>query len=647
MTKRVFNGARRLVSVAAAAVALVLGIAFAAPSAAFAAAGNPAITYDGAQNTLNIAGGEGSATSTDLFASFKGLVPGDSATQDIDIEFKNVSVDTRLYVQASTAHLTDAQRSVLEEMQLGVSFSGEGIVAEPQAANPSAVFAAEDPVLVARATGALSATMHLTLTIPTSVGNELADLQTVEVPWIITVEEEDGNGGDSTALTPHAMDLIAYEGGVGTNADGSTVGNALPDPVWTNVDWETAAITVDNQPWDEDNPYWGKGTNGLPFLWAYGTIAQDPSLVTTSARAGAYYLLAAPLAGLDGGASPVVTVNGKLLVLPSDYVVTLDDGMSDVIMQVRDVTANEAADALATSHFKDVYGNEGTALSLARLLAAAVPAAYADEPATLSSALDGEFTGIGTHGGACDVSEPHAHVEDGTHFAKNGHDDLPVNDDARIGLLWDDFIPGVLGEERREGVLDAKARAAVGGAFEVEGAAVEHRFKYLDLVDMNDGNLWVATADHSAVTAFVPYFEGIDPEDEIAVVRFDGLTRDYTLDAASADLDALVAGTTAYAVKATKAADGIFFEVPWAEFGPFELLWIDADSGGSGGYQGGSGQGDGDFGGAATDETDRTHDDLLAHTGDYAVFVLVLLVVLAAAIIATGVVLARRRSARR
>ena len=157
----------------------------------------------------------------------------------------------------------------------------------------------------------------------------------------------------------------------------------------------------------------------------------------------------------------------------------------------------------------------------------------------------------------------------GTTFIKNGDPDRPVDDDARIGLLWDNFIDGVLGEEDREGVLDAKARAAVGGDFAADsGKTVQNRFKYLDLVDMNDGNLWVATADQSSVTVFVPYFDSMSAGDTIAVAYFDGLTRDYTIDMASADLDAEIASTSAHSLKVTKTSDGILFACPGASLAP-------------------------------------------------------------------------------
>lgn len=607
----------RLSRLGAAALSAALLATALVVTPAMAAEGDPTITYDAAENVLTV--GEG-ASATDLFAAFKGVVPGDSITQDVNIDLRNVSAPTRLYVRADTSRVPQTTIDALSSgVTLTASFdAAEGVVSEATSGSPTEVFASEDGVLVATVTAPTATTMHLTLAVSTEVGNEISGLE-AEIPWIITVEEDDDTG-DSTALTLRSIDLVSYEGGIGSSAtDGA---DALPEPVWLGVDWETARVTVDNEAWDV-------ATQGLPFRWSYGTMAEDPALVIASARAGAYYLLAAPLEG-----NPVVTVNGKLLTLPTDYVVTDAQG-SDVIMLVRDVTDNEGADALAADLFRSVYGVEGDVSPLSWVNGLLVETAWA----TGGSALDGEFTSAGTHGDACDSTQPHAHVEAGTTFVRNGRADLPVREGARIALLWDDFIDGVLGDPNREGVLDAKAREAVGW----EGAeGVQHRFKYLDLVDMNDGNVWVATADGSDVTVFVPYFDGISADDEIAVAYFDGLTRDYTIDMASADLDAEIAATGAHALQVTKAEDGILFSVPSGEFGPFELMWRDGGTGGD--HSGGSQGGDGSQGGSTVD---GPHTDHLATTGDVLLGAApIAAVVIAGVVIVIVAVVLRRRSSR-
>ena len=578
---------------------------------ALAAEGDPSITYDAAENVLTVGDGSGS---TDLFAAFKGVVPGDTITQDVNIDLRNVSAPTRLYVRADASRVDAATVAALSEgVTLSASFDAtEGVVAEDASGAPLEVFASDQGVLVATVTEPLATTMHLTLSVSTEVGNEVADLQ-ASIPWIITVEEEDTDGeGDSTALPLHSTDLTAYEGGIGSSAtDGA---DALPEPEWLGVDWETARVTVNNQVWDV-------ASQGLPFRWSYGTAVGDPALVTASARAGAYYLLAAPLEG-----NPVVTVNGKLLTLPTDYVVTDAQG-SDVIMLVRDVTDDDGADALDASLFRRVYGGEAAASPLSLLSDLLVNTAWAAG----GSALEGDFTSAGTHDGDCDSTVPHAHVADGTTLVRNGRADLPVNDGARIGLLWDDLLSSVLGIPEHEATLDAKAREAVGwtGAEGVQG-----RFKYLDLVDMNDGNVWVATADGSDVTVFVPYFDGISADDQIAVAYFDGLTRDYTIDMSSSDLGAEVAASGAHALEVTKAEDGILFSVPSGEFGPFELLWRDGGTGGAG-----TGTDDG-VSGPHTDHLAKTGDSLLGAAPIVGIVVLGVVVVIVAIVV-------RRRSSER
>ena len=128
-------------------------------------------------------------------------------------------------------------------------------------------------------------------------------------------------------------------------------------------------------------------------------------------------------------------------------------------------------------------------------------------------------------------------------------------------------------------------------------------------------------------------------EDEVALVRFEGLTRDYTIDLDMDKLTEAVADSTAVEVEVTKAADGILFDVPCAKFGPFELMWVsdgavgpDVDEPGTdepGGPDEPDGpdepgepgepdtpDGPGSDRPAGDRPSDRPHDELIAETGD-------------------------------
>lgn len=636
--KRMKRRATRAISAGLLAAALACGV-FSQP--AFAAA-EPAISYSGSSHDLVITSADGDSNPANLFASFTDLMPGDTVTQEVTIDLADISYATRVYIRAGEPQLAgdagwaalseDAQKA-LSQMTLRVELAGEGAVeAAEQSGQPVQVFRNVDAstdeeldVLVASVSSDATITMTLTLSVPTSVGNEMNDLADVKIPWIITVEDDSPSGsGDnppsSTAELTAAATNVAYEGGMGSSAHEARVDN-LPEPEW-GIDWDTAAVTVDGNAWDVSE-------QGLPFQWTYATNEDGHyDVVAYPALRGMYWLLAKPLEG-----NPAVVVDGKLLTFPGaneDYVVDTG-GPNNVAVWVRDVTDDAAADTLASSHFKDVYGSDAVSLAsmLSSLMGGSTDAEAAVEPAaTGDTALDGNFTHVGTHGGDCDATVAHAHVAAGTTFTKNGDPERPVDDDARVGLLWDDFIAGVLGAPDREGVLDAKARAAVGGVFAADaGGAVQSRFKYLDLVDMNDGNLWVATADQSSVTVFVPYFDSMSAGDKIAVAYFDGLTRDYTIDMGAADLDAEIAATAAHSLQVTKASDGILFDVPYREFGPFELLWIDED--GSGEEPGTDEPGpDGpsdpddhpDVPDTPDDQTDKPHTDVIPATGDVVPF---------------------------
>lgn len=360
-------------------------------------------------------------------------------------------------------------------------------------------------------------------------------------------------------VLPQAYGLVAYEGGLGSHGDPET-GDALPEPVW-RAQWEGWTVTVDGEPWDID-------AQGMPFNWGYFADGEtDPAdVITSAAGKGVYYLRAWPL---DGDPEVIATdAQGKRyeLGLEEGTATAINDpDGAPVVMKVRDVTNDANAEGLATATFRPVYASEHADSSIVSL-------------ARTVSAADGVFDENGTVAGGCESSsEPHAHVAEGTLFYKNGNELMPLNDDAKVNLLWDELQEGLLGGDERESKLDAKAREAAGGVF-ASDKNVGHEFKYMDLVDMEDGNVWVGTASEPT-TVFWPYPEGVTAEDDVAVVRFPGLTRDYTIDQDAEELDAAIEACDAEVLAIEKTETGVLFEVPSCGFGPFELMWTSADEG--------------------------------------------------------------------
>ena len=302
-----------------------------------------------------------------------------------------------------------------------------------------------------------------------------------------------------------AVELIAYEGGSGTDA--SNHGDALPEPQWEEG-LESYAISVDGEAWDLEE-------EGVPFAWEYRN--SEGEKVESAAKAGSYALYALPRVD-----DKEIRLDEHLLSLP-------EEGMAVGEVKVREVS-DESAETLSSEIYKGVYEEEG----------------------------------------ACQIKEAHAHVKAGTQFYKNGNTMYPVNEDAKIVLLWDELIEEVLGSAERMEALHAKGMEAVKGMDETK--EVKREFRYLDLVDQNDGNLWVGT-EKETVSVYYPYPKGSEAGDRFAVVYYEGLTRDYTMQMSEEALDEEIAKSKAREIEVRKTEGGLEFEVGSKEFGTFEVMW--------------------------------------------------------------------------
>lgn len=364
------------------------------------------------------------------------------------------------------------------------------------------------------------------------------------------VRNADGSYGvveiETTAVS--AYSLIAYEGGMGENA--------LPDPEWA---FDVDSITVDDEPLSD--------SDALPFEWEWVDGSGAP--VDGVADEGVYELRAWKSAD---AADATLKVDGTVLEFADDGTVVAagSDTGEAATVEVRAVANADAAVALDPSVLRPVYNSESPL----------APSASSKAAINALSVSDGGYCDLGTIEGGCDgAADPHAHVAKGTRFLTSGNPALPIGEGSKIGLLWDDLLPEVLGSQDRVEVLNEKGLAAVSKTIDTS-RETSHEFKYVDLVDMANGNAWVG-ADGEDVTVFWPYPEGVSKEDEIAVAYFEGLTRDYTLDMESADLDAEIVQAKAHSLEVVKTDAGVLFDVPSQQFGPFELVWQAAGDGGN------------------------------------------------------------------
>ena len=121
-------------------------------------------------------------------------------------------------------------------------------------------------------------------------------------------------------------------------------------------------------------------------------------------------------------------------------------------------------------------------------------------------------------------------VTENTGYYTNGKESLGLlgdNDaqEPQISLLFDDLLPGENNEDTLQLLID-HANDALGGGMDLSKENSE--FKYLDLINENDGNAWVSTDDDAQITVYWPVPDGVDPQQNtFTVLHFRGLHREY------------------------------------------------------------------------------------------------------------------------
>ncbi len=161
--------------------AILCMVALAVPARAFA--DTPAIAYDGNARQLMVSGATGSSGEPDLFPAFKDLMPGDEREQKIEVRATGVKSQVRVFVRAVVDQET---AGMLSPITLTATV-GDASAGWLQTGTPGSVFAY--PTQVATFTDDGVAVLNLQLSVPTSVGNELADASKI-VRWEITAEDD-------------------------------------------------------------------------------------------------------------------------------------------------------------------------------------------------------------------------------------------------------------------------------------------------------------------------------------------------------------------------------------------------------------------------------------------------------------------------
>ena len=158
----------------------------------------------------------------------------------------------------------------------------------------------------------------------------------------------------------------------------------------------------------------------------------------------------------------------------------------------------------------------------------------------------------------------------GTTYTLNDTDVVVDEADSQPSLLFDGIIDD---DVNRTEMLQDKVDEALGGA----DADRNYDIKYLDLVDANNGNAWIASSNGTDI--FWGYPEGTNENTDFQILHFKGLHRDSTDGSTSGfdpdDLEAIDVDNPEQLenVTITKTEEGIFFHVAEANFSPYALVW--------------------------------------------------------------------------
>ena len=161
-------------------------------------------------------------------------------------------------------------------------------------------------------------------------------------------------------------------------------------------------------------------------------------------------------------------------------------------------------------------------------------------------------------GGSATAGEPALSAPDGTTYAINGGN-VVLDDTSGVALLFDEIID-VDGGERSE-ALNTRAEGVLGEGWNTQ-------LRYLDLVDTNNGNAWVAASEPVTVSWPVP--DGVDASGvDFRVLHFEGVHRSLGADQILEEIKSC----DVEEIMATVSGGYVTFQVKSSGFSPFALAW--------------------------------------------------------------------------
>lgn len=140
---------------------------------------------------------------------------------------------------------------------------------------------------------------------------------------------------------------------------------------------------------------------------------------------------------------------------------------------------------------------------------------------------------------------------------------VEVVDASGVKLLFDDIVEDNSADVTNTQLLINRADSELGGA----SATRRYEAKYLDLVDTNNGNAWVAADEN--ITVYWPLPAGTGRNTSFTLLHFEGLHREMGVDVIESGINSC--DVTPVTVENT--GTHVKFTVSRAGFSPFILVW--------------------------------------------------------------------------
>lgn len=347
---------------------------------------------------------------------------------------------------------------------------------------------------------------------------------------------------DQNAMTIDLRDLTIYTGG---NENTGAV-DGFPTPRYTGIP-ENARWRVNGEDWTGDTPslferavafFTGKAVEANPYpftvTYTWGDEQEDLSVVDTGRPAeedtypGLYVAHITPL-----------EENAEISCSVDDGKTWRKVNTETAILTVRNVLERDRNDQLGVIVSASSTSDEGLNAEQKDMLA----------------------KGLGV-----------VVIPNGATLTVNDDPTLGTAPYTEVGLLFDNLLePYFEGDtvDRFERMRDRTADYLAAKGTEMENR--QYLAKYLDLVEFNDGNLWMASSE--PCTIYWPYPEGTDQNTVFELQHFSDLFREYGIKGHDRVIAAIDQSTISD-VAIENTAYGIRFTVKTNGYGPFMLSWI-------------------------------------------------------------------------